>query len=134
MKEVLDYLAKNPVVYFATCDEENHPRVRPFQFLFEKNGKLWFCTNSGKKVFAQLKRCPYVEMSIMDKDGSWMRLWGKCVFDSDLSVKEAVLEHFPRIKNIYKTADNPVFEVFYLTEAQAGIFDFSGNPPRKFSL
>jgi uncharacterized pyridoxamine 5'-phosphate oxidase family protein len=34
-----------------------------------------------------------------------------------------------RIKSIYKTPDNPVFEIFYLQDAEAVIYDFSGNPP-----
>ena len=37
----------------------------------------------------------------------------------------------PIVKGQYETADNPIFEVFYLAEAKAVLADFSGNPPRE---
>lgn len=38
----------------------------------------------------------------------------------------------PIVKGQYQTADNPVFEVFYLEKPHGVIADFSGNPPYKF--
>ena len=38
------------------------------------------------------------------------------------------------VRSIYKTPDNPVFEIFYLDEAEAVIADFSGNPPSTHKL
>lgn len=38
----------------------------------------------------------------------------------------------PIVKGNYQTADNPVFEVFYLADAKAVIADLSGNPPREY--
>lgn len=32
----------------------------------------------------------------------------------------------------YQTADNPIFEVFYLEDPHGIIADFSGNPPYEF--
>lgn len=40
----------------------------------------------------------------------------------------------PIVKGQYHNFDNPIFEVFYLSEAKAVIADFSGNPPEKYSL
>ena len=39
----------------------------------------------------------------------------------------------PIVKSQYQTADNPIFEVFYLADAEAVIADFSGNPPRTYT-
>ena len=39
----------------------------------------------------------------------------------------------PIVKGQYNSADNPIFEVFYLKDAHAVIADFSGNPPREFN-
>ena len=49
-----------------------------------------------------------------------------------MDVKELVIENSPLVASIYKTADNPLFEVFYLAEVQGVIADFSGNPPHVF--
>ncbi len=38
----------------------------------------------------------------------------------------------PIVKGQYKTADNPLFEVFFLANAEATITDFSGNPPKTY--
>ena len=49
-------------------------------------------------------------------------------------IKEKVIEASPLVKNLYENASNPIFEVFYLDEAKAVIADFSGNPPKEYSL
>lgn len=38
----------------------------------------------------------------------------------------------PIVKGQYETADNPIFEVFYISDAHGAIADFSGNPPYEF--
>lgn len=38
------------------------------------------------------------------------------------------------VKSIYKTAENPIFVVFYIADGEATIADFSGAPPKKFKL
>ncbi len=40
----------------------------------------------------------------------------------------------PIVKSQYGTADNPIFEVFYLEKAMAVIADFSGNPAQHYTL
>ncbi len=40
----------------------------------------------------------------------------------------------PIVKGQYDKADNPIFEVFYLDDAKAVIADFSGNPPKEYTL
>ncbi|ETJ29366.1 NimC/NimA family protein, partial [human gut metagenome] len=39
----------------------------------------------------------------------------------------------PIVKGQYNSPDNPIFEVFYLDNAQATIADFSGNPPKNLA-
>ena len=38
------------------------------------------------------------------------------------------------IRDRYQSADNPIFVVFYLEGAKAVLADFSGNPPREYTL
>lgn len=133
MSEVAEFLTKNPVQYLATVGLDGKPKNRPFMFCFEKDGKLWFCTNNKKDVYAQLQKSPYVELTVSSPEYAWIRLNGKAVFENNMAVKEGCMAN-PIVKGQYKTANNPIFEVFYLTEAKAVIADFSGNPPKKYSL
>lgn len=121
MKEVVDYLKKSGVQYFATIGLDAKPKVRPFHFMYEDDGKLWFCTSNQKSVYKELQKNPYVELSTMGDKMSWIRLSGKVIFSDSISAKEKIFEVSPMVRNIYKEADNPDFEVFYLEEATATI-------------
>ncbi len=134
MQTIIDYLTTNKQQYLATVGLDGRPKVRPFQFMLEDGGKLWFCTANTKPVFQEMRQSPYVEFCISGGNFSWMRLNGKVVFSGDLGVKAKVQEASPLVKSIYQTPDNPAFEVFYLEEAVATIADFSGNPPRTVRL
>ncbi|MGG7187790.1 pyridoxamine 5'-phosphate oxidase family protein, partial [Clostridium butyricum] len=95
--------------------------------------KLWFCTNNKKDVYEDMLNNPEIEISVSDKNYAWIRLNGKAVFENNMNVKEACMLN-PIVKGQYNSPDNPIFEVFYLDNAQATIADFSGNPPKKFSF
>ena len=48
-----------------------------------------------------------------------------------MEAKEGCMQN-PIVKGQYQTADNPIFEVFYLENPHGAIADFSGNPPYQF--
>lgn len=130
MKEIASLLKEAGYGCLATV-EGGMPRVRPFGFMFEEDGKLYFCTNCTKDVSKQLKKVPYIEYSATTKDMVTLRLNGKVEFTEDMDKKEKVLEASPQVRGLYKSADNPIFEVFYLEHGTATIADFSGQPPRE---
>ena len=134
MNEVIEFLNENSVQYLATVDLDGKPRVRPFEFMLEKEGKLYFCTNNQKNVYKQLKKSPYVEITTSSPTFAWIRLKGKAVFSDDMKIKKAIIESNELVKSQYQTANNPIFKIFYLDEAKAVITDFSGKPPREFTL
>lgn len=133
MNQVLQFLQANPVQYLATVGRDGKAKVRPFMFCFEQGGKLWFCTNSQKEVYKDMQANPHIEISVASPEYAWIRLHGRAVFENNMAVKEGCMNN-PIVQGQYKTADNPVFEVFYLAEAQATIADFSGNPPQEYAL
>ncbi len=133
MNEVVTFLKENPVQYLATVGRDGKAKCRPFMFCFEQDNKLWFCTNNQKEVYADMKATPYVEVCISNSNYAWLRLSGKAVFENNMAVKEACMGN-PIVKGQYETAENPIFEVFYLEDAHAVIADMSGNPPKEFSL
>lgn len=133
MHEVVKFLKENPVQYLATIGRDGKAKCRPFMFCCEKYGKLWFCTNSTKDVYKDMQKNPYIEISVSSPSFAWIRLHGKAVFENNREVKEICMTN-SIVKGQYETADNPIFEVFYLAEAKAVIADFSGNPPKEYIL
>ena len=133
MNDVVKFLSENPVQYLATVGRDGKAKCRPFMFCFEKDGRLWFCTNNQKEVYADMQNNPYIEVCVSNAGFAWIRLNDKAVFENNMEVKQACLDN-PSVKQQYQSADNPIFEVFYLVEGNATIADFSGNPPRQFEL
>jgi uncharacterized pyridoxamine 5'-phosphate oxidase family protein len=134
MSIVADFLMKSQVQYLATIGVDDRPKVRPFQFMLEEGGRLYFCTSNQKTVFKELRKHPYVEFCASGENYSWLRLSGRVVFSKDRGLKANIQEASPLVKSIYSTPDNPAFEIFYLDDAVATIADFSGNPPQTFRL
>lgn len=133
MNKVTKFLQENPVQYLATIGRDGKAKCRPFMFCFEKNGKLWFCTNHTKDVYKDMQKNPYIEISVSNSDYAWIRLNGKVVFENNIDIKKMCMNN-PIVKGQYETAENPIFEVFYLEGAKAVIADFSGNPPEEYTL
>ncbi len=77
---------------------------------------------------------PFVELYVCTPQFAWLRLSGKVVFSDDKKLKAQVLDCNDMVKSLYQSADNPIFEIFYLDEARAVISDFSGNPPKEYIL
>lgn len=125
MKEILKFLTDNAPFYVATVAGDK-PKVRPFGFVMEFEGKLWFCTNNQKNVYKQLKANPYFEVSTTSPDGKWIRLKGKAVFNSTHAIKAKAIEVSPRLANMY-SADDPIFEVFYIEEGEATFNSMTGE-------
>ena len=130
MQEAVKFLQENRSGFLATVDN-GKPRVRPFQFMIEEGGKLYFCTNNTKEVFKQLRKNPFIEFSSSTPDFIWIRLSGEVKFSDDLGIKARILDANDLVKSIYKTPDNPIFEIFYIEHGTAVIADFSGQPPEQ---
>ena len=133
MNEIVKFLNENPVQYLATVGRDGKAKCRPFMFCFEKEGRLWFCTNNTKDVYKDIQANPEIEISVSSPSYAWIRLNGRAMFENDMKVKQGCMEN-PIVKGQYKNAENPIFEVFYLDNAKAVIADFSGNPPREYTL
>jgi len=134
MSVVSEFLEKSQVQYFSTIGADGRPKVRPFQFMLEADGKIWYCTSNKKEVYREIATNPRVEICASGENFSWLRLAGKVVFANDLTMKARVQEASPLVKSIYGTPGNPDFEIFYLADAKAVIADFSGNPPLRIDL
>ena len=131
MSKAVEFLNENPVQYLATVGRDGKAKCRPFMFAGEVDGKLWFCTNNTKDVYKDMQKNPEIEISVSSSSYAWIRLHGTAVFENNMAVKEVCMQN-PIVKGQYQTADNPIFEVFYLDNAHGVIADFSGNPQYEF--
>ncbi len=125
MNEVLNFLKSNVPFYIATV-EGTTPKVRPFGFVMDYEGKLYFCTSNQKPVYKQLKANPRFEVSAATKTGEWLRLKGEAVFDTNKKTKQAALDAAPFLSNMY-SADDSIFEVFYIKNAEAVFCNMKGE-------
>ncbi|HEY3425697.1 MAG TPA: pyridoxamine 5'-phosphate oxidase family protein [Negativicutes bacterium] len=125
MNEVLKFLAENPIFYLATVDGDI-PKVRPFGFVMDFEGKLHFGTNNQKDVYKQLKANPNFEVSTTSKTAEWLRLKGKAVFNTSKQSKQAALNSMPQLANMY-SVDDSIFELFYIENGEATFQDMKGN-------
>lgn len=124
MKTIIDFLDANPIGCLASIDENGRPHVRPWRFMFEEAGKLWFCTTNTKDVFCQLQGNPAIEFCSTSKDLVTVRVSGDVIFGIDINIKKKMLAVNNIVKSIYQTPDNLEFEIFYLKHGQAAMFDF----------
>ena len=131
MSKAVEFLNENPVQYLATVGRDGKAKCRPFMFAGEVDGKLWFCTNNTKDVYKDMQENPEIEISVSSPSYAWIRLHGTAVFENNMTVKEVCMQN-PIVKGQYQTADNPMFEVFYLDTAHGVIADFSGNLAYEF--
>jgi uncharacterized pyridoxamine 5'-phosphate oxidase family protein len=124
MKEILDFLAECKMFFLAT-DDKGQPRVRPMGLALEYKGKLCFGTNNKKKMFAQIKANPRIEISASNGN-RWLRVTGKAALIADRDAKVKALEAMPALKKMY-SPDDGLFEIFRLDDATAVFADMSGN-------
>lgn len=119
--------------YFAAVGRDGKAKCRPFMLCREGEGGLCFCTGSQKSVYQDLRADPYLEVPVSSPEFAWIRLKGKAVFEKNMAA-QGICRNKPIAKSRYKTAGNPIFQVFYLENAKAVIADFSGLPPREYTL
>lgn len=124
MNEIVQFLTENSPFYLATMDGDL-PKVRPFGFAMEFEGKLCFCTNNKKDVFKQMQANPNFEISTTSKAGEWLRLKGKAVPFTTKESKQAALDAEPFLKKMY-SVDDSIFEILSIENGEATISDMKG--------
>lgn len=128
VKEISGFLAEAPMCFLATVSG-SQPHARAFQYQFEQDGTLWFCTGKSKDVFKQIQTNPAVEICSVNKDMAWVRVTANVSLDDNLAIKERILAEQPLIKGIHGSADNPESTTFCVEHGAYVIADFSGNAP-----
>ncbi len=65
--EGTDFLEALSGVYYIATTDGDQPHVRPFDGLIKIDEKYFMTSNSGKKVFKQIKKNPKIEIFSMER-------------------------------------------------------------------
>lgn len=121
LRDVADYMDSIGIQFMATIGLDGKPKVRPMQYMVLEDGKLWFCTNSRKGVYAELQANPCIELcgcklEADEMQTPWIRFSAKAVFEERQDIRDAIIEKSAIVNTLYRDMrDNPIFKVFYLT-------------------
>lgn len=124
MNEVIEFLNDCGVFFLATVDGDK-PKVRPYGFVMDYEGKLCLCTNNKKPSYNQMKANPAVEISA-SKNGKWVRLKGDAVFCTTPESQAKALEAAPMLAGMY-SVDDGIFEIFAIENAVADFCSMTGE-------
>ena len=124
MIDFSSFLKENLNGIFTTV-EDGKPKSRAFQFLFADGKKVYFCTENNKAVFRQIKENPNVSFCAHKADFSYvLSISGKATFVNDINLKARTLDEYPALKEMFKTPNNPILELFYVDVEEVDTFDF----------
>ncbi len=127
LNRVVNNIKNAKTFFFATVDEGNQPRVRPYNAVVLFDNKVYFYTNNHTHAFKQMNSNPKVELCAMISEDRWLRVSGKIVYDYRPEVKKAMLDANPELRTMY-TEDDKIFEVFYLSNMQCTIHSNHSEP------
>lgn len=124
MEEVLKFLTENIPFYIATVDGDT-PKVRPFGFVMNYEGRLIFATRTQNNVYKQLKVNSKFEISVTSQSYEWMRLKGNANFITSRETKQKLLALAPALNNLSSNVDG--IAIFYADDAEATFHTMSGD-------
>ena len=136
MDEILQYLNGIPAWYLATIDasDPTQPRVRPFSFAAEQDGKLWFSTSRDKDVFRELEANPKFELSGWKPGSGWIVISGNADLADDRfasdEMRRAGFKHMVALGEDHESADDGRLVFFSVRNAVAVIRDIDGSERR----
>ncbi len=134
MKETFEFLKIRTQVNYLTTINGEKPSCRPFGDPVLFDGKIYALTSKTKEVSKQIAKNNNV--CIVAYDGTeWIRIDCKLIDDSEnIEAKKAIIEEFDWAEEAGYTLDNPDFQVLYLANANAKIYDEDGNIKEEYTF
>ena len=127
MDEIYKFLKENTRVNFVSTINGDKPSCRPFGDPILFNNKIYVITNKQKNVSKQIKKNNNVCIVAYDNE-NWIRINCQLIDDSDnIEAKKAVIDEFDWAIEAGYTLDNPEFQVLYLANVEAIIYDEDGE-------
>ncbi len=116
-EKMLQFIKECGVFYYATVDN-GKARVRPFSFVTILKGQLYFGMGDYKRSYRETVANPYVEICAC-KNGEWLRIRGKAVFDLDPAINRQIFENNDFLRTKYGPGSQLTHAPFYLEEMDA---------------
>ena len=126
MEKLLEFLKDAGTFFYASVDGDK-PRVRPFGFFMELNGKFYVGMGQQKESYKQTIANPNVEICALNKQNQWIRIRGIAVPDETSETYETVFAASPFLKTLYNEQTGNVLGIFWLKDGYAEIADMQGN-------
>ena len=132
-KEVIEFVAKNPVFSLATIDGKQ-PRVRMMMLYRADEKGLIFTTGRDKDVSKQLQANPAIQMCFFSPDqGLQVRIEGTVEKLDDLELKKQIVEAFTFLKPWVESQGYDVMATYRLQKGKACTWTMETNfEPKKY--
>ena len=134
MLEAYNFLKEKTKVNFVATINGDAPSNRPFGDPVLFDNKIYIVTSKEKNVSKQIGINNKVCIVAYD-DIDWIRINCELIDDSDnIEVKKAMRNEFDWMDEAGYTLENPNFQVLYIANAEATIFDIEGNKKEVFNF
>ncbi len=127
MNETFKFLKENTQVNYLSTISDGKPSCRPFGDPIMVNNKIYVITNKHKNVSKQIEKDNHVCIVAYDEK-NWIRINCELIDDSNnMAVKQAVIDEFDWAIEAGYTLDNPEFQVLYMKNVDATIYNEDGE-------
>lgn len=127
MNETYNFLKERTKVNFISTINGERPSCRPFGDPVLIDGKIYVLTNKQKNVSKQIAKNNNVCIVAYDNQ-DWIRINCKLIDDSNnIKAKQAIIDEFDWAIEAGYTLDNPDFQIFYMADVHATIYNEDGE-------
>jgi len=134
MLEAYNFLKEKTQVNFVATINGDKPSNRPFGDPVLFDNKIYVVTNKEKKVSKQIAINNHVCIVACENE-DWIRINCQLIDDSDnVEVKKTMMKEFTWMEEAGYTLENPNFQVLYMANAEAIIYDIEGNEKEVFNF
>ena len=127
MNETYNFLKERTKVNFVSTIDGERPSCRPFGDPVLIDGKIYVLTNKQKNVSKQIAKNNNVCIVAYDNQ-DWIRINCKLIDDSNnIKAKQAIIDEFNWAIDAGYTLDNPNFQILYLADVNATIYNEDGE-------
>ena len=127
MNETYSFLKERTKVNFVSTIDGERPSCRPFGDPVLIDGKIYVLTNKEKNVSKQIAKNNNVCIVAYDNQ-DWIRINCKLIDDSNnIKAKQAIVDEFDWAIDAGYTLDNPNFQILYMADVNATIYNEDGE-------
>lgn len=127
MNETYKFLKENTQVNYLATINGDKPSCRPFGDPIMFDNKIYIITNKQKNVSKQIAINNKACIVAYDEE-NWIRISCELIDDSNnIKAKQAVIDEFEWAIEAGYTLDNPNFQVLYLKNVEATIYNEEGE-------